>query len=602
LIGFEKTKIAKCFPMAWEFLMKSSDNSQKIAIIAGAGPAGLTAAYELKKRTNIQPIVFEKSDKIGGISQTAEYKGNRMDLGGHRFYTKSQRVKDWWFSLLPVQAQEDLDRIHEEWSAINDANREVEYLLPTKENDPKNSESQVHEQENFHRVLQPAPHPDLADEVMLSRSRLSRIFHNNCFFPYPLSISPSVVGRLGLSNSIRIFFSYLYAHAFPRSNEEYLDSFFINRFGKRLYEKFFRDYTEKVWGIPCGQIRADWGAQRIKGLSLSKALLQALKDMLPRDSKNLEKEREISLINHFYYPKLGPGQMWEVAASRITEAGGSIFKGHNVSQIYLEDNRVSSVSIVDRDGVERKQACDYFFSSMPVKELVSIISPPPPEEVRRIADGLVYRDFMTVGLLLKKLHIEPKTGNTIFAKFFDSFREKSPPLTTLPDNWIYIQDGVVRVGRVQIFNNWSPYLVADPKNTIWIGLEYFVNKGDDLWEMEDKDMIELGVSEMGKIGFILREDFLDGCVLRVPKAYPAYFGTYEHLSTVYDYFNTIPNLFLIGRNGLHRYNNQDHSMMTAMLAVDLLKANKSDKKIIFECNIDSDYQEENPRSSTAPRI
>ena len=564
--------------------MKSEKNVEKIAVIAGAGPAGLTAAYELKKRTNIQPIVYEKSDSLGGISQTAKYKGNRIDLGGHRFYTKSRRVEDWWFSLLPIQAQENFDSTKEQWSSIDDGDRLVDDLVQGEKID---HDRQVHK---------PAPHPDLVDEVMLSRSRLSRIFHNKTFFPYPLSLSPALVGRLGFFNSIWIFMSYLYAHIFPKSNEEYLDAFFVNRFGKRLYETFFRAYTEKVWGVPCSQIRADWGAQRIKGLSLRKALLQAVKDMLPFDDIDEQKKREISLINHFYYPKFGPGQMWEIAAERITAASGQVHKKQNVSRVFLENNRVSSVSVLDGNGVETKQPCDYFFSSMPLRELVSIISPAPPEEVRKVAEGLVYRDFMTVGLLLKKLDV--KSG----PRFGDYFRKKSPPLTMLPDNWIYIQDGVVKVGRVQIFNNWSPYMVADPKNTVWLGLEYFVNIGDDLWNMKDEDMIQLGLSELVKIGFIDKADFLDGCVLRVPKAYPAYFGSYNQLSIIYDYFNTIPNLFLIGRNGLHRYNNQDHSMMTAMLAVDLLVANKSDKKIIFECNIDSDYQEENPRSISAPRI
>ncbi len=566
-----------------------SEDTEKIAIIAGAGPAGLTAAYELKKRTDIQPIIFEKTESMGGIAQTVLYKGNRIDLGGHRFYTKSQRVSNWWFSLLPIQAQEEFYSITEESSAINDADREVEYLLPTNLGDGEDLKKSMQEQTRFKRVLQSAPHPDLVDEVMLSKKRLSRIFYNGHFFSYPLSISPSAIGCLGLKNSIWIFMSYLYAHTFPKSNETYLDSFFINRFGKRLYETFFKDYTEKIWGIPCSQIRSDWGSQRIKNLSLRKALLQALKDLFPRILKEEQEKRETSLISHFYYPKLGPGQMWEVAANRITSAGGSIHKKHNVSKLYLENNRVSSVSVINDDGVEKQHACDYFFSSMPLKELVSIISPAPPENVQKIANNLVYRDFMTVGLLLKKLHVKIKGAPS--SNFFDYFRGKPPPLITLPDNWIYIQDGIVRLGRVQIFNNWSTYMVADPEKTIWLGLEYFVNIGDDLWKMKDKDMIELGISELVQIGFIDRADFLDGCVLRLPKAYPAYFGSYAQLSTVYDYFNTIPNLFLIGRNGLHRYNNQDHSMMTAMLAVDLIKSNQSDKKIIFECNIDSDYQE-----------
>jgi protoporphyrinogen oxidase len=497
-------------------------------------------------------------------------------------------VRDWWFSLLPIQAQENFDFIKEQWSSIDDEDRLVDGLV------------KVEKIDHINKVRKPAPHPDLVDEVMLSKQRLSRIFYNNRFFPYPLSISPAVVGRLGFFNSIWIFMSYLYAHIFPKSNEEYLDTFFINRFGKRLYETFFKDYTEKVWGVPCNKIRADWGAQRIKGLSLWKALFQAIKDMLPFDDIEADKKREISLINHFYYPKFGPGQMWEVAADRITAASGRVYKKKNVSRLYLEDNLVSSVLVEDSNGAETSQSCDYFFSSMPLKELIGIISPAPPDDVKKIADGLVYRDFMTVGLLLKKLHVTPR--NTFSTRFCDYFRKKPPPLTTLPDNWIYIQDGTVKVGRIQIFNNWSPYMVADPKNTVWLGLEYFVNIGDDLWSMKDEDIIELGLSELVKIRFIDREDFLDGCVHRVPKAYPAYFGSYNQLSKVYDYFNEIPNLFLIGRNGLHRYNNQDHSMMTAMLAVDLIESNQSDKRIIFECNIDSDYQEENPRSATAPRI
>ena len=242
--------------------MKSDKRVEKIAVIAGAG---LTAAYELKKRTDIQPIVFEKSNDLGGISKTAKYKGNRIDLGGHRFYTKSRRVRDWWFSLLPIQAQENFDFIKEQWSSIDDEDRLVDGLVKGEKID------------HINKVRKPAPHPDLVDEVMLSKQRLSRIFYNNRFFPYPLSISPAVVGRLGFFNSIWIFMSYLYAHIFPKSNEEYLDTFFINRFGKRLYETFFKDYTEKVWGVPCNKIRADWGAQRIKGLSLWKALFQAIK-------------------------------------------------------------------------------------------------------------------------------------------------------------------------------------------------------------------------------------------------------------------------------------------------------------------------------------
>jgi protoporphyrinogen oxidase len=531
---------------------------KKVAVIAGAGPAGLTAAYELLKRTDIQPLVYEMSDALGGIAQTYRYKGNRIDIGGHRFFSRSRRVMDWWFNILPPQGKPAADEDGSELDAL--AEVIVQRLC-----DPEP------------RRL-PPPDPQAEDGVMLHRKRLSRIFFRHHFFPYPLGVTLSVARRLGYWNTFRIGLSYLRAQALPIRKEIYLDQFFINRFGRRLYQTFFRDYTEKVWGVPCSEIKAEWGAQRIKGLSLKRAVAHAVRDLLSSDFEKRQQERETSLITRFWYPKYGPGQMWETAAEQIQEAGGEIHHRREVVALHREGETVTSVTVRNLDnGGEETIACDYFFSTMPVKHLVRRLHPAPPPDVRDVAEGLVYRDFLTVGLLLRKLHVQ-ESGK--------------PPADRLQDNWIYIQDGGVRVGRVQVFNNWSPYLVADHQNTVWIGLEYFVNEGDDLWEMADEDLVRLGVGEMEKVGLLRAEDVLDGCVLRMPKAYPAYFGSFDRLYVIRDYVDAIPNLFLIGRNGMHRYNNQDHSMLTAMLAVDNICEGRTDKRNLWEVNLEMEYHEE----------
>ncbi len=520
---------------------------QKVAIIAGAGPAGLTAAYELLKRTDVVPLVCEATDMIGGIAQTYNYKGNRIDIGGHRFFSKSDRIMKWWFAILPLQgkpAADDIEKHHDiDFAGGN------------------------------------APDPEQEDIVMLQRPRLSRIFYRRNFFPYPIGITLSVARRLGLWNTFMIGCSYIWRQMFPLKDETYLDAFYRNRFGDRLYKTFFEAYTEKVWGVPVHTIRADWGAQRVKGLSLKRAVMHAFKDLFSSDFKKAQEERETSLITRFYYPKYGPGQMWEEVAKQVKDLGGQIKMRHRVIGVHMDASKtaVKSVTLENVEtGAREEIACDYFFSTMPVKHLVGMITPDVPARVREVADGLQYRDFLTVGLLLKKLNVERKGGVD----------------TDVPDNWIYIQEGDVRVGRVQVFNNWSPYMVADRKNSIWIGLEYFVNEGGDLWIMPDQELIDFGIKEMETIGFLKKEDVLDACVLRMPKAYPAYIGSYTQLPVVQDYVKSIPNLFLIGRNGMHRYNNQDHSMLTAMTAVDNILAGKTDHSNIWEVNLDMVYHEE----------
>ncbi len=518
---------------------------QKIALIAGAGPAGLTAAYELLARTDIQPIVCEATDAIGGIAQTFNHKGNRIDIGGHRFFSKSDRVMQWWFSILPLQGSPAAD------SQIK--HHEIHFATG-------------------------GPDPETEDATMLQRPRLSRIFYRNHFFPYPIGITLTVARRLGLWNTFLIGLSYIKAQMFPLKDETYLDAFFTNRFGRRLYKTFFEKYTEKVWGIPCNQIRADWGAQRIKGLSLKRALTHAVKDLLSSDFKKAQEERETSLITRFFYPKFGPGQMWETVAEKVQSRGGEIRMHTRIAGVHLTDGRITSVTTEDVNTGNREEvACDFFFSTMPIKHLIGMMTPRVPATVLEVAEGLQYRDFLTVGLLLKKLHVQERG---------------KMPAERVPDNWIYIQEGEVRVGRVQIFNNWSPYLVKDWKNTVWIGLEYFVNEGGDLWIQPNQDLIDLGVREMEKIGFLKKDDVLDACVLRMPKAYPAYWGSYEQLHVVRDYVNTIPNLYLVGRNGMHRYNNQDHSMLTAMMAVDNIAEGRTDKSNLWDVNLEMAYHEE----------
>lgn len=553
----------------------------KIAIIAGAGPAGLTAAYELLKRTDVKPIVFESTTAIGGIAQTFNYKGNRIDIGGHRFFSKSKRVMDWWFNIMPLQGAPAKDTVEKGHEIDYIAEAMVEYLCPQCAPEDSSAEP-VPGEPGRYKIA--APDPEKEDNVMLQRPRSSRIFYRRSFFPYPIGITLSVARRLGLWNTFMIGMSYIKSQMFPEKDETYLDGFFKNRFGRRLYETFFKDYTEKVWGVPCDQIKADWGAQRIKGLSLKRAVVHAVKDLLSSDFSKAQAERETSLITRFYYPKYGPGQMWETVAEQVQACGGEVHMQRRIVGIRHTEGKVKSVTVEDtQTGATEEMECDYFFSTMPVRHLINMMHPHPPVRITEVADGLVYRDFLTVGLLLSKLSVEER-GKKV--------------ANMIPDNWIYVQEGDVEVGRIQIFNNWSPYMVSDYENTVWIGLEYFVNQGDKLWIMPDEELIELGKKEMLKIGFIKTEDVLDACVLRMPKAYPAYFGSYDQLHVVKDYTLEFSNMYLIGRNGMHRYNNQDHSMLTAMTAVDNIVAGITDNANIWDVNAERVYHETKEGSET----
>lgn len=513
----------------------------KKALIIGAGPAGLTAAYELLTQTkDIEVVVFEESDCYGGISKTVQYKGNRMDMGGHRFFSKDARVNEWWHKMLPMQGAPSMDDIL------------LERTIPLEEQ---------------------GPDPEKEDPVMLIRHRVSRILFSSKFYNYPISLKFETFKNMGFINTMAVGFSYL-ASVFHKLPEDNLENFYINRFGRKLYSMFFEYYTENLWGRHPREIDAAWGAQRVKGLSI----MAVIKDVLRKVFHKKNGQVETSLIEEFQYPKLGPGQLWEVTASKIEELGGTIIKNAKVVSIHKNsEQRITSVSY-EKDGGRITVEGDYVISSMPVKDLIEGMNDVPQEPLR-IASGLPYRDYMTLGVLVDKLNLKNKTKMKTVGNI-------------VPDCWVYVQDRNVKLGRFQIYNNWSPYMVKDLENTVWIGLEYFVNEGDEFWTMTEKEFSELAVGEMIKLGLINdRSSVLDTHMERVKKAYPAYFDTYDDMDDLIEYINTIPNLYCVGRNGQHRYNNIDHSMVTSFEAVKNILSGATDKSNIWNVNTEQEYHE-----------
>ncbi len=469
--------------------MQEASSGKKV-LVAGAGPAGLTAAYEAELRGDT-PIVFEKDVIVGGLARTDAFRGYRFDMGGHRFYTKIPRAEEIWHELMG----DDLIRVR----------------------------------------------------------RLSRIYYNKKFFYYPLRIG-NVLRGLGLWNSFMIGVSFLYAVAFPYPEERNFEEWIINRFGRRLYRTFFKSYTEKVWGIPCSEISAEWAAQRIKGLSLRTALLHAVVG----DRGNKVK----SLIDEFLYPRLGPGMLWERMRDVIVERGGEVHLGQPVVGIKLDGDRVAGF-VVGGDGDGRVVSGDEYVGSMPLAEAVLMMDPPPPDEVLAAAARLRQRDFLTVCVIVD-----------------------NPDL--FPDNWIYIHDPSVRMGRLQNYKNWSAEMVPDPGKSS-LGAEYFASRGEDLWEMADEDLIELAKQELDTLGLARADEIEAGVVFRQPNAYPVYTDSYQdHLTTLQEFFDGLSNLQMVGRSGLHKYNNQDHSMLTSILAVENLHGADHD---IWAVHSDQDYIE-----------
>ena len=516
---------------------------KKTAIIIGAGPAGLTAAYKLLKETDIHPIIIEKNDFAGGISRTVNHNGNRIDIGGHRFFSKSKVVMDLWQEIMPVQGSDSIDDL----------------ILG-----------------NHKPLNQGGPDPEKEDKVLLVRSRVSRILYLRKFFDYPISMKLQTFTNLGLLNTFSAGITYIKSQVVKR-REDSLEDFIINRFGESLYNMFFKDYTNKVWGRSPAEISADWGAQRIKGLSLIKALLFMLKK--PFIKKNINQDNvETSLIEMFYYPKKGPGQFWELMAEEIIKAGGEILYKSEAVGANITDGKIDWIETRLNNEL-RKLKADYFISSMPVKDFVDSLKNEVPDEVKDVALNLPYRDFITVGLLVNKLKIKNTSKiNTVG--------------NIVPDCWIYIQEPDVKMGRVQIFNNWSPYMVKDFNDTVWIGLEYFCQEGDEMWASSDEEFISFATEEAVKIGLIEKDSVMDSKRINVEKAYPAYFGTYEKFSIVKDYLDSFSNLYCIGRNGQHRYNNMDHSMLTAIETVNAIVSGNQDRSIIWNVNTETEYHEE----------
>jgi protoporphyrinogen oxidase len=510
----------------------------KTAVIIGAGPAGLTAAYCLLKETDVVPVILEESGEIGGISRTVNVRGNRMDIGGHRFFSKNGEVTALWKTLMPLQGAPSRD----------------DALLGRA------------------KTLAPGgPDPEKEDRVMLLRARVSRIFYLRRFFDYPISLSRETLRNMGFARTIKAGAGYLWASLFKRE-EKTLRDFLVNRFGMPLYTMFFESYNEKVWGKNPADIAPDWGAQRIRGLSLKKAVLAMVRKALGR--KTDDKRVETSLIEQFMYPKYGPGQLWETLADEIKKMGGRIETGKRVTRLMAEQNRITGVGTEDGSAF----TADYVISSMPVKDLIKAMEAEIPANVRTVAEGLPYRDFITVGILVSKLKLLNRTAIPTMGNI-------------IPDCWIYVQEPDVKMGRIQIFNNWSPYMAANPEKTVWLGLEYFCDEGDAMWEMPEAEFIRFASAELVKMGMIDAADVLDAARIRVKKAYPAYFGTYERFAEVRDWLAGFENLYCVGRNGQHRYNNMDHSMMTAAYAARTIAA-CTGAAAIWDINTEDTYHEE----------
>ena len=586
----------------------------KKAIIIGAGPAGLTAALEFLRRTGVQPIILEASEEIGGISRTIRYKGNRMDIGGHRFFSKSDRVMQWWMDLMPVEEAEGPIEVtyqgqhktvtvpvavEEEPPLRGMGPLETPATRAAEAGDEEISAEELAEHVPTVTVVAPAA-PESDDLVMLVRPRKSRIYYLRKFFDYPIKLNGTTLANLGPVRMARIGVSYVKSRLRPIRQEKSLEDFLINRFGRELYLTFFKSYTEKVWGTPCHTISAEWGAQRIKGLSLTTALKHFLrKHLLPQPAATAQTEgtsqnggtspaessardqnqdiaqkgTDTSLIERFLYPKFGPGQLWEHVAERVTAMGGEIHMGWKVVGIEVEGTRVAAVEAVNAAGERRRFAGDYFLSTMPMRDLVRALHVDVPANVQQVSEGLQYRDFITVGVLANRLDVT-ETDKTL-----------------IKDTWIYIQEPDVLLGRLQIFNNWSPYMVSDPTK-VWIGLEYFCYESDPLWTMPDEQLKHFAAGELEKIGILSTSQVLDAHVVRVPKTYPAYFGTYDRFAELRHWIDRFENLFLVGRNGMHKYNNQDHSMLTAMAVVDGIATGYVDKDAVWGINSEQEYHEE----------
>ncbi|MEY3367944.1 MAG: hypothetical protein RI973_1099 [Bacteroidota bacterium] len=510
-------------------------HSENKIVIIGAGPAGLTAAYELAKTGKYQITVLDRDTQVGGISKTVNHKGNLIDMGGHRFFSKSERVLKWWADFLPI-----VDTTHQ-----------IEIFYH-------------HKKTGIDDILMKQ-----ARNAMLVRPRKSRIYFKRKMFDYPLKVNVQLFKNLGLLWSLQVARDVFRARLFPIRPENTLEHFYINRFGRTLYETFFKDYTHKVWGKPCSEISSEWGRQRVKSLGIREILWHSLKNAFAAPGRKKDSSR--TLTEKFLYPAKGPGMMWEVVQQQCEALGVRFEMMAEVRSLSTDKDKVTFVSY-EQNGTLKSIACDAAFSTMALNELVASLECPQPEKVRRVAAELEYRDFLIVGLLLKKLSFE------------------DPGRVPLKDNWLYIQEKDVKVGRLQIFNNWSPFMVEG--NGTWIGAEYFCSHGDCISSQKDEDLIRLAVKELHQIGILDPEQFEEGRVVRCSKAYPSYTGSYNEIEVIKEFLSGFENLYPMGRNGLHKYNNQDHSMLTAFKAVELFEQGIASKEEIWAINTEEEYHEE----------
>ena len=462
-----------------------------------------------------------------------------MDMGGHRFFSKVPEVNEWWEKMLPLQGAPTKDDIM------------LDRPMPLQKG---------------------GPDPEKEDRVMLTRHRVSRILFDSKFYDYPISMKPETFKNMGFIKTMQCGFSYLAAmlHKLPEDN---LENFYINRFGRKLYSMFFEYYTENLWGRHPSEIDASWGAQRVKGLSIA----AVLKDIFGKIFKKKNRKVETSLIEEFKYPKLGPGQLWDVTADEVRKLGGTILTNAKVVGLKKDGNHLSAVTY-EQNGETKTMEGDIVISSMPVRDLVGGMNDVPADPAR-IAKGLPYRDYMTLGVLVPRLKLKNLTKLKTVSNI-------------VPDCWVYVQDRTVKLGRFQIYNNWSPYMIADLENTVWVGLEYFVNEGDEYWNMTEEEFAKLGVSEMVTLGLIESADLvMDVHMEKVKKAYPAYFDTYDEMDKLIEYLNTIDNLYCVGRNGQHRYNNIDHSMCTSFEAVKNIISGNTNRDNVWSVNTEKEYHE-----------
>ena len=474
-----------------------------------------------------------------------------MDMGGHRFFSKIPEVNKWWDNMLPMQGHPTYDDI----------------LL----NRPM-------------PLSKGGPDPEKEDRVMLMRRRVSRIYFDDKFYDYPISLKLETFKNMGFIKTIQVGFSYLWSMIFKKP-EDNLENFYINRFGRKLYSMFFEYYTENLWGRHPSEIDASWGAQRVKGLSI----VAIIKDIFGKIFNKKNRKVETSLIEEFKYPKLGPGQLWEVTADEILKLGGTIYKNAKVTKIHKNSDNILTGLTYEMNGKEHTMNGDYIISSMPVKDLVAGMNDVPADPAR-IAKGLPYRDYMTLGVLVPKIKLVNKTNLKTVSNI-------------VPDCWVYVQDRKVKLGRFQIYNNWSPYMIKDLENTVWIGLEYFVNEGDEFWNMTEEEFSKIGVEEMIKLGLIdSASEVIDTHMEKVKKAYPAYFDTYDEIDTLVTYLKSIDNLYCVGRNGQHRYNNIDHSMCTSFETVKNILSGTKNKDNIWNVNTEKEYHETSTDSNEGNEV